>query len=206
MARAAGTARSGWAPAAAAIWAVMAGRGLPGAGHLEKFAGLLREAGHDPVILRGGMGAKSRAAALARLQPQPGGPPLLAVATGPYVGEGFDCPAVCRVAASTLWVVSELSEADLDALVAQATVDCYNEDEELAGLAVMLQDNLAVPFQTAVLGVTVIVRKIDQTESGIVAICVRGKHRQAIPVLDLPLPDPPPRGAEWIAAYRHWAG
>jgi hypothetical protein len=102
--------------------------------------------------------------------------------------------------------VSELSEADLDALVAQATVDCYNEDEELAGLAVMLQDNLAVPFQTAVLGVTVIVRKIDQTESGIVAICVRGKHRQAILVLDLPLPDPPPRGAEWIAAYRHWAG
>ena len=30
--------------------------------HLEKFTGLLRGAGHDPVILRGGMGAKSRAA------------------------------------------------------------------------------------------------------------------------------------------------
>ena len=40
------------------------------------------------------MGAKARAAALARLQPQPGGPPLLVVATGPYVGEGFDCPAL----------------------------------------------------------------------------------------------------------------
>ena len=39
--------------------------------HLEELAGLLREAGHDPVILRGGMGARSRAAALARLQPQP---------------------------------------------------------------------------------------------------------------------------------------
>jgi superfamily II DNA or RNA helicase len=62
--------------------------------HLEKFAGLLRDAGHDPVILRGGMGAKSRAAALARLQRQPGGPPLLVVATGPYAGEGFDCPAL----------------------------------------------------------------------------------------------------------------
>ena len=61
---------------------------------LEKLAGLLREAGHDPVILRGGMGARSRAAALARLQPQPGGPPLLVVATGPYAGEGFDCPAL----------------------------------------------------------------------------------------------------------------
>lgn len=28
------------------------------------------------------------------VQPQPGGPPLLAVATGPYAGEGFDCPAL----------------------------------------------------------------------------------------------------------------
>jgi hypothetical protein len=33
-------------------------------------------------------------AALERLQPGPGGPPLLVVATGPYVGEGFDCPAL----------------------------------------------------------------------------------------------------------------
>jgi superfamily II DNA or RNA helicase len=28
------------------------------------------------------------------LQPQPGGLPLLVVATGPYAGEGFDCPAL----------------------------------------------------------------------------------------------------------------
>jgi len=62
--------------------------------HLEQIADLLRDAGHNPVILRGGMGARTRAAALARLQPQPGGPPLLAVATGPYAGEGFDCPAL----------------------------------------------------------------------------------------------------------------
>jgi hypothetical protein len=116
-----------------------------------------------------------------------------------------DTPAARRLA-STLSVVNELSEAELDALIAQATVDCYNEDEELTGFAVMIEDNLALPFETTVLGVTVTVRKIDQTGSGIVAICVRGKHRQAIPILDLPLPDPPPPGAEWIAAYRHWAG
>jgi superfamily II DNA or RNA helicase len=60
--------------------------------HLQKLADGLRATGHDPVVLRGGMGAKDRAAALARLQPQPGGPPLLVVATGPYAGEGFDCP------------------------------------------------------------------------------------------------------------------
>ena len=102
--------------------------------------------------------------------------------------------------------MSELSEAELDVLIAQATVDCYNEDEELAGFAATIEDNLAVPFETTVLGVTITVRKVGQTESGIVAICVRGKHRQAIPILDLPLPDLPPQGVEWIAAYRRWAG
>jgi superfamily II DNA or RNA helicase len=60
--------------------------------HLDRIAALLRDAGHDPVILRGGMGAKSRAEALARLGHRPEGTPLLAAGTGPYVGEGFDCP------------------------------------------------------------------------------------------------------------------
>ncbi|MFC4013690.1 hypothetical protein ACFOY2_41130 [Nonomuraea purpurea] len=31
-------------------------------------------------------------------------------------------------------------------------------------------------------------------------------HKQAIGILDLPLPDPPPAGAEWIHALRRWAG
>jgi superfamily II DNA or RNA helicase len=61
-------------------------------GHLDALALALAERGHDPVTLRGGMGAKERAAALARLQP--GGAPLLVIATGSYVGEGFDCPVL----------------------------------------------------------------------------------------------------------------
>ena len=68
------------------------------------------------------------------------------------------------------------------------------------------QEHLAVPFRTTVLGVEVTVTKIDLLSgSGIVAICSRGKHRQAIGILDLPLPTPPPAGAEWIDAYRRWA-
>ena len=62
--------------------------------HLDRLAAALNQRGHDPVVLRGGMGAKARVAALARLEPRPAGPPLLVVATGPYVGEGFDCPAL----------------------------------------------------------------------------------------------------------------
>jgi superfamily II DNA or RNA helicase len=61
---------------------------------LQKLAQTLEEMGYDPVVLRGGMGAKSRTSALARLQPVPDSPPLLVVATGPYAGEGFDCPVL----------------------------------------------------------------------------------------------------------------
>jgi superfamily II DNA or RNA helicase len=62
--------------------------------HLDRLVAALSERGQEPVVLRGGMGVKARAAALARLEPQPDGPPLLVVATGPYVGEGFDFPAL----------------------------------------------------------------------------------------------------------------
>jgi len=57
-------------------------------------AALARDRNCLVLTLRGGMGAKDRTAALARLQPQPGGPLLLAVATGLYAGEGFDCAAL----------------------------------------------------------------------------------------------------------------
>ncbi|MEU7882833.1 hypothetical protein [Microbispora bryophytorum] len=97
----------------------------------------------------------------------------------------------------------ELSEAQLDALVEQATVDAY-DDERLSGFHFMIEDNLAMPFRTTVLGVEVTVRKVElRVGRGIVAICVRGRYRQAIGILDLPLPDPPPEGSEWIEAYRY---
>jgi hypothetical protein len=99
-----------------------------------------------------------------------------------------------------------LSRSQLDALVEEAMVDCYNEDEQLTGLFTMIEDNLAVPFTTRVLGVEVTVRRVDLAPDGIVAICHRGRVRQAIGILDLPLPDPPPDGVQWIEAYRHWVG
>ncbi|TFV57004.1 hypothetical protein E4P41_14980 [Geodermatophilus sp. DF01-2] len=62
--------------------------------HRDRLAAALREDGHEPVVLRSGMGARVRVAASTQLDPRPEGPPLLVVATGPYVGEGFDCPAL----------------------------------------------------------------------------------------------------------------
>jgi hypothetical protein len=38
------------------------------------------------------------------------------------------------------------------------------------------------------------------------AVCRRGGAHQTLSILDLPLPKPPPAGAEWIEAYRSWTG
>lgn len=98
-----------------------------------------------------------------------------------------------------------LSEAGLRKMIEEATVDCYNESEQITGFFTMIDDNLEVPFETLVLGVTAVVERIDLTsDDSIVAICSRRRHRQRIPILDLQLPDPLPRGAEWIEAYRRW--
>lgn len=99
-----------------------------------------------------------------------------------------------------------ISEARLDELIEEATVDCYNESEQISGLFNMLEERLAVPFTTNLLGMEIVVERIDITdEEEIVAICQRGRDRQRISILDLPLPRPKPAGAEWIEAYRRWA-
>lgn len=89
----------------------------------------------------------------------------------------------------------------------EATVDTYGEDKQAVGLYTMIVDNLALPFVTSVLGADVTVEDIDLGEdNSIVAICARDGIRQVIRVVDLPLPEPPPAGVEWVEAYRHWLG
>ncbi|MGP3990564.1 calcium-binding protein [Streptomyces sp. 3N207] len=66
----------------------------------------------------------------------------------------------------------QLSDAELDELVEQATVDAYDDQEQLTGLYTMLAEHLTVPFKTVVLGVEVTVKKVDLLPgSHIVAVC-----------------------------------
>jgi hypothetical protein len=102
--------------------------------------------------------------------------------------------------------VTELSAGELAALIEEAIIDAHDEEEQLAGFHAAIEECPAVPFRATVLGVEVTVTEIGLSPgSGLVAICCRGEHRQAIGILDLPLPVPPPGGAEWISAYRRWA-
>ena len=48
--------------------------------------------------------------------------------------------------------------------------------------------------------------RVDPSDAGeIVAVCRRGRKKQTVPILDLPLPIPRPDGAEWIEVYRRFA-
>jgi len=104
------------------------------------------------------------------------------------------------------WQTAEVTTpAQLDELIEEATVDCFDEEEQASGFFAIIDDNLALPFTTRVLGVEASVSAVVMDDDGrIKAVCERNGERQRIDLIDLPLPSPPPSGAEWIAAYRHW--
>ena len=84
-------------------------------------------------------------------------------------------------------------------MTGEATVDASGDDEQALGLK--------IPFVTSALGVEVTVEHIGPGEgNSILVMCARSGIRQADRVLDLPLPEPPPAGTQWIEAYRHWLG
>ena len=94
----------------------------------------------------------------------------------------------------------------LEQLIADATVDCFNESEEFTGLFEMINEHLDIPFMTTILGVAVTVTAVDITDDDqIVAVCRRGRDLLRVALLELPMPDPRPGGAEWVDAYRRWS-
>ena len=103
---------------------------------------------------------------------------------------------------------SRLTQTELETLVEDALIDAYTDEEQRVAFYTVIEDNLKVPFETEVLGVSVTVERVDLTPGGeIVTVCAPGNKRQQMPILDLLLPpmsSAAPEGAEWIEAYRHW--
>lgn len=60
-------------------------------------------------------------------------------------------------------------------------MDCYNESEEVTGLYTMIEEYLAVPFQTSVLGMDVTVGTVDLTDAEEVVVVCRREGRATPP-------------------------
>lgn len=62
--------------------------------HLDILAALLTARGHAPLILQGGMSVADRRATVSRVTEAKAGDGVLVIGTTPFIGEGFDAPAL----------------------------------------------------------------------------------------------------------------
>ena len=91
-------------------------------------------------------------------------------------------------------------------LIEEATVDAYGESEQATAFLTVLEEYLALPFGATVAGEAVIVEKIDlRGADELIASCRRRGKRAKVRLLDVELPVPRPKGAEWVAAYHRWS-
>jgi hypothetical protein len=96
-------------------------------------------------------------------------------------------------------------KSTLEELIHRAVLDADDDEERQMGFYEALETNLRFPFKTVLSGSPVVVRGLEVGEDDeILAVCTREGERIGVPLLDLPMPKPPPRGAEWVEAFRLW--
>ncbi len=86
-------------------------------------------------------------------------------------------------------------------------MDAYNDEEQATGFLMMIQDHLPCPFLALVVGESVQVVGFDfgePYETTVMAVCRRKGKRYKINVTSLEWVGSPPKGAEWVEAYRAW--
>jgi len=104
-----------------------------------------------------------------------------------------------------------MDEERLRDLLEEATVDCYDEEEEFTGIFYTLAEGgLNLPLEARVLGELVEVVDMDGASSslrrGIVALVRKGDREYPLALADLEFVDPDPASAEWLEVYRYWLG
>jgi hypothetical protein len=104
--------------------------------------------------------------------------------------------------------MNKAKRARLEELIDEASVDCYDEDEQHTGLLTMIEDNVGCPFRAKVIGEEVEVTGFEWPKSGygLLAVCERGGKKHLVDITSLEWMKPYPEGYEWIEAYLLWKG
>jgi len=94
----------------------------------------------------------------------------------------------------------------LRALIEEATVDCYGEDEQHSGLVTMIEEEVVCPFRAKVIGEEVEVTDFEWPKEGygLYAVCTRKGKKHKVDVNSLEWVKPYPEGFQWIEAYLAW--
>lgn len=94
---------------------------------------------------------------------------------------------------------------ELDDLISEITVDCYDDDEALMGFEAAF-DEVRFPVSGTVVGEDVQVISVGRGDGRreLVATCERARQRYDVAVLDVDLRDAD--ATRLVAAYRRWLG
>lgn len=94
----------------------------------------------------------------------------------------------------------------LEELIEEATIDCYDEDEQHSGLLTMIGDEVVFPFEAKVIGdiVQVTGMKWPDHGYGLKWVCEKQGTSYEIDVGSIEWTEPLPEGFEWIEAYLSW--
>ncbi|MGE5281552.1 MAG: hypothetical protein ACM3N0_04375 [Chloroflexota bacterium] len=96
------------------------------------------------------------------------------------------------------------ADPELNSLIAEITVDCHDEDEQLMGFANAF-DEANLPCRGTVVGEEVKVLSVSMSggRRELIAACERAGRRHGVALLDVHL-DADPETARLFAAYRRW--
>ena len=101
-----------------------------------------------------------------------------------------------------------MNEERLQELIAEATIDCYGEDEQFWCMLAALEDELNFPLAATLIGEPVEIIGLDghasSSHRGIVARVRRTDQEYSVSLADLQITDPDSHSAEWLAAYQYW--
>jgi hypothetical protein len=99
------------------------------------------------------------------------------------------------------------ADPELDNLIAEITIDCYDEDEVLSAFENAFDEQAHFPCPATVIGENVEVLSVNASNSRreLIASCQRAGLRHEIALLDVNIHADPPT-SRLLAAYRHWVG
>ena len=99
------------------------------------------------------------------------------------------------------------ADSRLRKIIAEATADAHDEEEAVMGFAGLIQEKVFCPFAARVAGEEVQVTGfVEGKGSDLLAVCAKKGKEHRIHVASIEWAGKPPKGSEWIEAYRLWRG
>jgi hypothetical protein len=98
-------------------------------------------------------------------------------------------------------------DRELDDLIAEITIDCYDEDEQLQAFENAFDEDAHFPCPGTVIGqdVEVLRAATDTRRRELIATCRRNGRSYQVSLLDIDL-SADPTTSRLLAAYRRWTG